>query len=282
MNRHLSICHLWILLGATIAFMPHLAIAERLSKPALMQLQFEQKLNAQLPLDLSFTNDAGVPVRLGDYFGKQPVILVLGYYACPMLCSLVLNGVVESLQDMRWSAGKHFQVVFVSIDPRETPALAAAKKRTYLRRYARPGAEEGWHFLVGQEAQIKALANTVGFQFAYDTSLKQYAHPSGVVVVTPEGKVARYLFGVSYPATELNAALKSAAAHKVGSPVQELLILCFQHMPLFGENSAAIMRGVRALAVATALGVAAYIAVAIRREKKRQPGQPQPESVPNP
>jgi protein SCO1/2 len=243
------------------------AFAQSLSKPTLLNLRFDQKLNAQLPLDVSFTDDAGHGVQLRDYFGTRPGILVLGYYECPMLCGLVLNGIVETLQEIRATPGKDFVVIFVSIDPRETSALAAAKKRTYLKRYGRPGTDDGWHFLTGRESEIKAISESVGFQFAFDRRLNQYAHPSGIVVLTPEGRVAKYFFGVNYPAKELSAALKESSAHRVGSPVRQLLILCFQHMPLAGRNSAAMMGVVRALAAATLVALVAYVAIALRREK---------------
>jgi protein SCO1/2 len=255
--------------------------AQSLSKPSLLNLRFDQKLNAQVPLDISFTDETGEGVHLRDYFGTRPVILVLGYYECPMLCSLVLNGLVEALQEIRANPGKDFDVIFVSIDPRETSALAAAKKGTYLKRYGRAGTENGWHFLSGREGEIRLVSESVGFQFAFDRSLKQFAHPSGIVLLTPEGRVAKYFFGVNYPAKELSAALREAAAHRVGSRVRQLLVLCFQHMPLAGRNSAAIMSAVRALAAATMAAVAAYVALAVRRERRRhsQPSASQGESL---
>jgi len=257
--------------------------AASLSKATLLNLQFEQKLNGQIPLALSFTNEAGSLVRLRDYFGARPVVLVLGYYECPMLCNLTLNGVIESFQQMRASAGKEFDVLFISINPRETPALAAAKKSTYLKRYGRADTANGWHFLIGGEREIKTLADAVGFQFAFDSTLKQYAHPSGIVVLTPDGRVAKYFFGVSYPAKEVSAALKEAGARRIGSPVRQLLILCFQQMPLVGKNSGAIMSAVRGLALATVIGVVAYVAFAVRREKRRvQPLEMQRAGAANP
>lgn len=252
--------------------------AQSLSRPRLLNLKFEQKLDAQVPLNLAFTNDAGAPVSLRDYFGTRPVVLVLGYYQCPMLCGYTLNGVVETLQDLRSTPGRDFEVLFVSIDPHETPALAAAKKQTYLKRYGRHGTENGWHFLVGGAPAISKLSTAVGFQFAYDAALRQYAHPAGIVVLTPEGRVAKYFFGVAYPASELSAALKDAGAHHVGSPVRQLLILCFQHMPLVGKNSAAIMGAVRGLAVLTMFGIGAYVVFAWRREKRRSPPMPPTEA----
>ena len=206
--------------------------AQALSDAALARISFEQKLNAQVSLDLPFRDESGQAVRLGDYFGRKPVILVLGYYQCPMLCTLVANGMIESLEDVKWSIGHEFDVVHVSIDPRETPELAAAKKRNYLKRYGRSGAAQGWHFLTGQDAAIKRLADEVGFQYAYDAPSHQYAHASGLIILTPQGKVARYLFGVTYSPADLFQALAVASANKVGSPVQRLILLCFHYNPI--------------------------------------------------
>lgn len=237
-----------------------------LSKPTLLSLTFEQKLDATVPLTLVFTNEQGKAVHLGECFRGRPVILVPGYYGCPMLCGLVLNGLVESLQDIRPTPGKDFELLFVSIDPRESPSIAAAKKRTYLKRYGRTNTEGGWHFLVGREAEIRELCDAIGFQYAYDSELKQYAHPGGIVILTPEGRVTRYFFGVEFPAAKLQAAFQDAGARRVGSPVQQLLMLCFSRMPLVGENSARIMTAVRSLAVITILSVAGYIILSVRKE----------------
>lgn len=274
-SRSVFRCILALIIAAVAFSLVGTARANSLSKPALLNLEFEQKLNAEIPLALSFTNEHADAVQLRNYFDKRPVILVLGYYGCPMLCGLVLNGLVETLQETRATAGKDFDVLFVSIDPHETPSLAAAKKRTYLKRYGHANAEDGWHFLIGRDAEIKTLCTSVGFQFAYDSSLKQYAHPSGIVVLTPEGKVAKYFFGVTYPAAELNAALKDASANRVGSRVQQLLMLCFKHMPLVGKNSTTIMNAVRGLAVVTLLGVFGYVALSVCRERQRR-SQPVP------
>ncbi|MGH7971104.1 MAG: SCO family protein, partial [Limisphaerales bacterium] len=165
----------------------------------LSQIRFDQRINAQVPLDLAFRDDMGRRVALSQYFDRKPVVLVLGYYQCPMLCTLVLNGLVAALEDVKWTAGTEFEVVDVSINPLETPPLAAAKKSTYLRSYGRAGAAAGWHFLTGDASSIKQLADMVGFHYAYDPVSKQYAHPSGVIVLTPKGKVSQYVFGVTYP-----------------------------------------------------------------------------------
>ncbi len=229
--------------------------AQTLSEDALAQIRFEQKLNAQITLSLPFQDESGKPVQLDQYFGRKPVLLVLGYYECPMLCTLVLNGMVESAADMKWSIGKDFEVVDVSISPSEGPPLAAAKKRTYVKRYGRSGAAAGWHFLTGNETSIRRLADEVGFRYAYDPASKQYAHPSGLVVLTPEGKVSRYLFGVTYAPAELFAALRQASSNQVGSPIQQLILLCFHYNPITGKYSGTIIVILRLLGGATVLGL---------------------------
>ena len=166
----------------------------------LKKVGFDQRLNEQVPLDLEFTDDAGKAVRLRDYFGEKPVILVLAYYKCPMLCTLVLNGLTQALRETPFTIGKEFNVVTVSFNPRETPNLAAAKKKTYLKSYGRPGAADGWHFLTGKEEAIEKLTKAVGFRYLYDAKQDQYIHTSGIVILTPKGKISRYFYGISYPA----------------------------------------------------------------------------------
>ncbi|MDB6021411.1 MAG: uncharacterized protein JWQ04_1268, partial [Pedosphaera sp.] len=180
--------------------------AQTISDDALRKISFDQKLGANVSPELRFRDESGKLVRLGDYFGKKPVILVLGYYGCPMLCTFVLNGMIGSLQDIKWEIGNQFEVINVSIDPHETPALAAAKKKAYVRRYGRHDASEGWHFLTGEEPAIRRLAKEVGFGYAYDERVKEFAHPSGLVILTARGKVSRYLSGVVYSTKELNDA----------------------------------------------------------------------------
>jgi protein SCO1 len=260
----------------TAAVLALSAGAQTLTANQLSQISFDQKLNSQISLDLPFRDEDGKAVTLRDYFGTKPVILVLGYYQCPMLCTLTFNGMVESLEDLKWSIGNQFNVVHVSINPRETPELAAAKKKTYLRRYGRAGASAGWHFLTGDEPAIRKLADEVGFHYAYDPTVKQYAHPSGLIILTPEGRTAKYLFGVSFSSTELYAALQGASEHKVGSPIERLVLLCFHYSPIHGKYGALIMRIVRILGAITLAGMVWFFAVVIRRERKRRrtPGSP--------
>lgn len=238
-----------------------------LSDQALARIDFEQRLSAQVPLDLRFVDETGKPVRLGDYLGSRPVVLVLGYYRCPMLCTMVLNGLVESLEDMRWRAGADFDVVNVSIDPQEQPSLAAAKKQTYVKRYGRSGTEGGWHFLTGRQQEIQLLAQTVGFGYRFDPVTGQYAHPSGLVILTPQGKVAKYFFGVTFAPQALYEALRTASANKTGSPIRRLILLCFHYNPLTGKYSPVVLRLVRVLSAATLLGLGGVVYFSARRPK---------------
>lgn len=273
---------------SALTMLTGVASAQTLSDDALARVRFEQKLNAQVSLTLPFRDDEGNPVQLNQYFGHKPVLLVLGYYECPMLCTLVLNGMVESASDMKWSIGREFQVVDVSVNPAEAPALAAAKKRTYVKRYGRSGAAAGWHFLTGPQSSIAQLAEEVGFVYAYDPASKQYAHPSGLVVLTPEGKVSRYLFGVTFAPQTLYAALRDAGSNRVGSPIQQLILLCFHYNPITGKYSGLVIVILRSLGIATMLGFAWLIVALVLRGKSAQaslaaarqnPAQPALESA---
>jgi protein SCO1/2 len=254
--------------------------AQSLTDSQLSEIRFDQKLGSQISLDLQFRDENGKPVKLRDYFGKRPIVLVPGYYECPMLCTLTFNGMVESMNDMKWSIGEQFSVIHFSINPKETPELAAAKKRTYLKRYGRPGAGDGWHFLTGEQPAIRQLADEVGFHYAYDASVQQYAHPSGLVVLTPDGKISQYFFGVKFTANELYAALQDAANRKSGSPIEKLVLLCFRYSPIHGKYGALIMNIVRVLGAAT-LVLMAWLGLAlIRREKNRASAEPLLQDTP--
>jgi protein SCO1/2 len=196
---------------------------------------------------------------------------MLGYYGCPMLCTLVSNGLVEGMQDLKWDVGKQFEVIDVSISPSEKPPLAAAKKREYLRSYGRPGADGGWHFLTGDESSIRRLAEAVGFRYAYDSAIKQYAHPSGVIVLTPQGKVSQYLFGVEFPGKDLNAALKNASASRSGSPIRQLLLVCFHYSPITGKYGSLILNSVRAIGIGTLLALGVFVARSLGADHKPKP-----------
>jgi protein SCO1/2 len=244
----------------------------------LSHISFDQKLGAQISLDLPFRDENGKAVTLRDYFGRKPVVLVLGYYECPMLCTLTFNGMVEAMNDMKWSIGNQFNVVHVSINPNETPQLAAGKKATYVRRYGRAGAAAGWHFLTGNEPAIRKLADEVGFHYAYDPAVKQYAHPSGLIVLTPEGKTAKYFFGVKFSPAEVYGALQGASANQVGSRIERLVLLCFHYSPIHGKYGALIMKVIRVLGAVTMAGFVWLGVAMVRRERKRRgslvPGAP--------
>jgi protein SCO1/2 len=236
----------------------------------LQEVGLDQKLNAQIPLNLTFKDESGRTVKLGDYFGKRPVILTLNYFECPMLCTEVLNGLTGALTTLNFSIGKDFDVVTVSFDPRDTPERASAKKANYVRRYRRDGAAEGWHFLTGNEPEISMLTRAVGFRYAYNKAVGEYAHASGVMVVTPEGRLSRYFYGIEYAPRDLKLALMESA-DKIGSPVDQLLLACFHYDPASGKYSLAVMRVVRAGGVATLLVIGGAVVMLRRRERRGPP-----------
>jgi protein SCO1/2 len=253
------------------------ATAQTAQEQAIIQsIDFEQKLDSQIPLDAHFVDENGQTVQLGQYFGKRPVVVTLVYYECPMLCTEVLNGLLHTMQEMPFSAGKEFDVVTVSIDPGETPALAAEKKAEYLRRYGRDVPADSWHFLTGQEADIKRLADSVGYKYVYDPLTDQYAHPSGIVVTTPTGKVSRYFFGVQYAARDVRLGVVEASANKIGSPVDKLLLYCYHYDPLSGKYNVAVMNLIRLFGVGTVLLMALGIFYMLRREKADKRRDPDP------
>jgi protein SCO1/2 len=240
------------------------ARAESNLPPALRGVGFDQKLNEQVPLDLAFKDETGREVRLADYFRDRPVILNLAYFRCPMLCDQVMNGLVQAMLDLPLEPGKDFRILTVSFDPRETPEMAAAKRQTYLQRYGRPGAEEGWHFLTGQEEAIKRLTAAVGFRYTYDPKNDQFAHASGIVVLTPAGKVSRYFYDIRYSPRDLRLGLVEASANRIGSAVDQVLLFCFHYDPREGKYGPAVLTFVRAGGVLTIIGVGVFVAVLVR------------------
>jgi protein SCO1/2 len=237
--------------------------------PALLQdIGLDQKLNEPLPLTLAFKDEQGRDVKLGDYFGRRPVILVLAYYECPMLCTQVLNGLVSAIGVLNFSVGKEFEIVTVSFDPGETPELARDKKAAYIERYKRAGAEGGWHFLTGSQHAITQLTRAVGFRYAYNAEVDQYAHPSGVMVATPDGRLSHYFYGIEYGPRDLRLALIDAADGKIGSPVDQLLLACFHYDPKSGKYSLAIMRFVKAAGILTVVGMGVTLLMLRRRERR--------------
>ena len=209
-----------------------------------------------------------VAVTLGDYFGRRPVILTLVYYECPMLCTQVLNGLTSALSVMNFTVGKDFDIVTVSFDPGETPELARAKKAAYLERYKRDGAGEGWHFLTGEPREISALTRAVGFRYAYNAEVDQYAHASGMMVLTPDGRLSHYFFGIEYAPRDLRLALIDAGERRIGSAVDQLLLACFHYDPKSGKYSLAIMKLIRMAGIVTLAAIGGVIVLLRRRERR--------------
>jgi protein SCO1 len=241
----------------------------------LREVGFDQKLGDRLPLDLAFRDDQGRTVRLGDYFGTKPVVLNLVYFECPMLCTVSLNGLASALDLLSLTPGRDFELVTISFDATETPALAAAKKKAYLSRYKRPEAQTGWHFLTGEAASVKAVADAIGFRYAWDEETKQYAHPAGLVVATAQGDISRYLFGIEYAPKDLRLALVESAAGKIGGPIDRALLYCFEYDPARGRYGASILNLVRLAGLFTVLALGGLIFTLWRRERTGSPRPPQ-------
>jgi len=237
-------------------------------KPAaLRDVGYDQRLGEQVPLGLVFRDEAGRAVTLRSLFRGRAVVLSLVYYQCPMLCTLTLNGLANALSVLTFDVGKDFDAVTVSFEPKETPALAAAKKKAHLERYRRPGAAEGWHFLTGDAPAIASLTRAVGFRYAWDAETRQYAHPAGLVVLTPDGRIARYMYGVEYAPRDLRLALVEASQRRIGNPVDAVLLYCYQYDPARGRYAASVLGLVRLGGILTVLGLAAFVLVSLRRER---------------
>jgi protein SCO1/2 len=238
-------------------------------KPAILEnVGIDQKIGQQLPLDLVFKDETGRPVRLGEFFGARPVVIALAYYGCPMLCTQVLNGMTGSLKTLSFTAGRDFDVVVVSIDPQDGFRLAADKKASYVARYGRPDTAAGWHFLTGTDASIKPLAGAIGFRYAYDANLQQYAHPAAIYVATPKGVVARYFMGIDFAPRDLRLALVEASNNRLGSVVDTVLLLCYHYDPTTGKYGAATLLAVRIGFIGTVVSVLTFIFVSLRRERQ--------------
>jgi protein SCO1/2 len=257
------------------ALLPAAARAEPTLPPLLREIGLEQRLNEHVPLDLAFRDEAGHDVRLGDYFQHgRPVVLVLVQYGCPMLCTQVLNGLTDGLRGVPLNAGGQFQVVVVSFDARERPALAAAKKASYVENYGRPGAADGWHFLTGEQESIDRLTEAVGFRYRYDAKHDQFAHPSGVMVLTPDGTLARYFYGIQYSPRDLRLALVEASGGKVGSTVDQVLLLCYHYDPAEGTYTPTVMNFVRLAGALTLVGLGVYLGRSWYRERGLRSAKP--------
>lgn len=229
--------------------------------PGLKHVGIEQNLNEQIPSNLSFRDETGKTVQLSDYFGKRPMILNLVYYQCPMLCSEVLSGLTSAMRILRFDVGKDYDVLTISFDPKETPEMASAKKGEYLKRYGRAGASEGWHFLTGPQASIDALTTAAGYQYEYDVNTGQYAHATAIMVLTPEGKIAQYYYGVEFAPKDLRLGLVQASQGKIGTIVDEVLLYCYHYNPDTGKYGAVISRILKLAAGATIFFLGTFLVV---------------------
>jgi protein SCO1 len=232
--------------------------------PGLQNVGIKQHLDEQIPADLNFRDETGKPVRLGDYFGKKPMILNLVYYNCPMLCGEVLSGLESSLRVLKFDVGKEFDVLTISFDPRETPDMATKKKAEFLKRYGRAGAAGGWHFLTGPQESIDALTKAAGFQYQYDPKTGQFAHATAIMILTPEGKIAQYYYGVEYAPKDLRLGLIQASENKIGTLADQVLLYCYHYDPTTGKYGAIISRVLKLAGIATLLGLGILMTVLIR------------------
>jgi len=264
-------------LALAIGVAPIAARATSETKPAaLNDVGIDQRLNQQVPLDLTFRNEAGESVTLASLMRGKPVILALVYYECPMLCTLVLNGLLGALKGLPFDAGKEFDIITVSFDPDDTPALAAQKKAAYLNEYRREGAAAGWHFLTGDDASIKRLVDAVGFRYTYLPDQGEFAHAAGIMVLTPQGVLARYFYGVQYAPRDLKFGLMEAAENRIGSAVDQVMLFCFSYDATTGRYTNQVMLLVRLAGALTVLMIVGFIWRAWRRERAGRGGRPRP------
>jgi len=238
------------------------------AKPGLLdKIGIDQRLNERVPLDLMFKDETGREVRLGEFFGKRPVVLALVYYECPMLCTQVLNGAVSALSVLSFDVGKEYDVIAVSINPKETPGLAAQKKQAYLERYKRPQTAAGWHFLTGKEENIQRLAAAVGFRYAYDEEIQQYAHGAGIEILTPQGVLSKYFYGIEFSPRDIRFGLIEASDERIGTAIDTALMLCYHYDPATGKYGAAAIDAIRIGGIATLLALLSFMFISLRRER---------------
>jgi protein SCO1/2 len=242
-----------------------MAPSANVKPPGLTNVGLEQRLNAQVPADLAFRDETGKPVKLGEYFGKRPLILSLVYFRCPMLCNEVLAGVEGSLKAISFNPGQDFDVLTVSFDPKDTPESATEKKAEMLKHYKRDGAAGGWHFLTGSQESIDALTKAVGFQYQYDTTTDQFAHTTGLMILTPDGKVAQYYYGVNFPPRDVRLGLIQASQNKIGTLADQVLLYCYHYDPKTGKYSAMINRIIQLGGGLTILSIGTVLLVLLRR-----------------
>ena len=233
--------------------------------PGLTNVDIVQHLDEQIPADLVFRDETGKRVRLGDYFGKRPMVLNLVYYRCPMLCSEVLAGLSGALKALKFDVGKEFDVLTVSFDPKDTPEAATMKKADYIKRYGRPGAADGWHFLTGPQESIAALTKAVGFGYQYDPKSEQFSHATAIMILTPEGKLAQYYYGVEYPPKDLRLGLIQASQNKIGTLTDQVLLYCYHYDPTTGKYGAIISRMIQLSGGVTVLSLGLFLIILFRR-----------------
>ena len=264
--------------GFVIAAMTLLVVPARAQQPGpppiLREVNIAQRLNEPIPPDIIFRDEDGKAIHLGDYFGKKPIVLSLVYFDCPALCTEVLNGELRTMKAISLDLGKDFDAITVSFEPKDTPALAKAKRDVYAGQYGRPGAARNWHFLTGEQASIDALTRAAGFHYAYDSSSRQYAHAAAILVLTPHGRVARYFYGVTYPARDFRLGLVEASEGKIGTPTDHALLYCYQYDPMTGKYGLIVMNVVRAAGLLTVLVLGIFMVVMFRRERNHPKGPP--------
>jgi protein SCO1/2 len=240
-----------------------------IDRPApLKDVGIDQKLDSKLPLDAHFRDEAGRDVRLGDYFGKRPVVMALAYYDCPMLCTQILNGMVRSLKTLTFEPGQEYDVLVVSFDPRERPPLAAEKKASYLKEFGRPETSASWHFLTGDIKPIKDLTSAVGFRYVYDVHTNQYAHASAIYVVTPDGRMSRYFYGIEFSPKDIRLGLIEAAQNHIGSPVDQLVLYCYHYDPSTGKYTPLVTNILRVAGAATVFAMGGFITLMLIRDRR--------------
>ena len=237
---------------------------------ALREIGFDQNIGHSLPLDTLVRDEQGRTVHLADYFGKRPVVLIFAYYSCPMLCAQVINGLASALAVLSLEPGRDLDIVTISFDPHDTPETATTKKAGYLERYSRPGAEAASHVLTADQPSIDRLTKAAGFRYVWDEPTKQFAHPSGVMVLTPDGRLARYLFGIEYSPRDLRFAIVEASAGNIGSPADALLLYCYHYDPMTGRYGLVVMRALRLAGAATVLALGAFIVIMVRKERTNE------------
>ena len=261
-----------------IAAMALLVVPARAQQPGpppiLREVSIAQRLNEPIPPDIIFRDEDGKAVHLGDYFGKKPIVLSLVYFDCPALCTEVLNGELRTMKAISLDLGKDFDAITVSFEPKDMPALAKAKRDVYAGQYGRPGATGNWHFLTGEQASIDALTQAAGFHYAYDSASRQYAHAAAILVLTPHGRIARYFYGVTYPARDFRLGLVEASEGKIGTPTDHALLYCYQYDPMTGKYGLIVMNVVRAAGLLTMLVLGIFMVVMFRRERNHPKGPP--------